>query len=165
MAGKAEIARKNGRKGGRPKGRKNDKTLEKESVATALQQRVLSIADRLLDKELQLAMGQMYLYKIEKYYEGKKLKRKKPKLVTEEYEIAAWLEKYVNGEVELNTDPAATYYFFVVRDPNIGALRGLRELAIGKQVQPISFDDSEGKSIFQPDEKEKTDKAIKHFLK
>ena len=57
MAGRAETARRNGKKGGRPKGRKNDATLTKEAARARVCQRVYADIDELLDAQLANAKG------------------------------------------------------------------------------------------------------------
>ena len=148
MAAPAHIARENGKKGGRPKGTKNPATLERERVLAELRQRTMRVAGVLFDSQLALARGQSYLYKIEKYREkvGKNyvLKKKKPKLVTEQWEI----EQYLEGLVEEGNmqDPEDTYYFIVTRQPNTKAIDSLLDRTFGKAQQNIDFT-SGGKAI------------------
>ncbi len=73
MAGK--TSQKNGEKGGRPPGRLNNVTLERQAILKAMQQRIMEAADFLLDSQIVLARGVSYLYKIEKYW--KKYGRRK----------------------------------------------------------------------------------------
>lgn len=61
MAGRAETARANGRKGGRPKGRKSTGTLEKEAAREFVRQRVTAELGPLLDSQIQHAKGLKYL--------------------------------------------------------------------------------------------------------
>src|SRR4051812_42190217 len=105
---------------GRKKGSKEAATLQKEAVLVALRQRIMQSADLLFDAQMTLARGQTFLYKIEKYYEKvgnqRVLRRKKPQLVTEQWEIEAYLEgKIVEGELE---DYEATYYFITTKLPD-----------------------------------------------
>ena len=137
MAAPAHIARENGKKGGRPKGSKNKATLERERVLAALRQRTLEHADILFDAQLALARGLTYLYKIEKYYEGKGknrvLKRKKPQLVTSQLEIEAYLARQVDeGDMD---DPEDTYFFITTKDPNNQAIDSLLDRTFGKAMQ------------------------------
>lgn len=137
MAAPPHIARENGKKGGRPKGSKSKTTLEREKVLAAIRQRILSQADGILDAQLTLARGLTYLYKIEKYYEGRGknrvLKRKQPKLVTSQIEIEAYLAREVDeGDME---DPEDTYFFITTKDPNNQAIDSLLDRTFGKAVQ------------------------------
>jgi hypothetical protein len=137
MAAPAHIARENGKKGGRPKGSKSPATLEREAVQAALRQRTLRNADVLYDAQITLAKGQTFLYKIEKYYEGsgknRVLKRKKPQLVTSQYEIEDYLENRLDeGDLE---DKEATYYFLTTKEPNNQAIDSMLDRALGKAIQ------------------------------
>lgn len=58
------IARENGKKGGRPPGRKNDKTLLLEAEHEAFQQLVLQNLRPLFDAQLNLAKGLSYVCRI-----------------------------------------------------------------------------------------------------
>jgi hypothetical protein len=99
MAGTA--SRKNGELGGRPPGRKNDKTLEREAELERLRQRVFQATDVLVDAQLGTARGRSYLFKADTDEDGK---AGKPILVDDPVEIAAYLVEDYN---ELET----TYYY------------------------------------------------------
>lgn len=71
MAAPAHIARENGKKGGRPKGKKNAKTLEKDRVMDALRQRTLKAADKLLNIQLIAATGTHKMVVVGKDSQGK----------------------------------------------------------------------------------------------
>lgn len=145
MAGKA--SRENGKKGGRPKGKKSAKTLEREAVLAAFRQKILSAADVLFTAQLHIATGQTYLYKIEKELQigpkgGKKYIRSKPKLVTDKREIEQYLMGLIEeGDPENEDDPNATYYYLTTKDPDNKAIDSLLDRAFGKATQPISNDD------------------------
>ncbi len=66
MSAPAHIARQNGMKGGRPKGSLSKTTLEKQKVMEEFKMKVLRAADVLFQAQLHLAIGQTFLYKIEK---------------------------------------------------------------------------------------------------
>jgi hypothetical protein len=84
MVGNA--SRKNGEKGGRPPGRKNERTLEREAQLERFKQRVFEAFDPLIDAQLSLARGLSYLYKLDIDEDGK---HGKPILVTDPEEIQA----------------------------------------------------------------------------
>ena len=138
MAATPEIARENGKKGGRPPGTKSLATLEKEAVLVAFKQKAMKVADILFDSQLTLAKGQTMLYKIEKELVigpkgGKKYVNSKPKLVTEQWEI----ESYLLGEIEEGdkddeNDPNATYYYLTTKEPNNQAVDSLLDRTFGK---------------------------------
>jgi len=74
MAG--EISKRNGQKGGRPKGKKNQTTLEKEAILEAIKQRIFQKGDQLIGAQFSIAEGCSYLFKIIHYKEGKGKKSK-----------------------------------------------------------------------------------------
>ena len=61
MAGRAETARENGKKGGRPKGSKSQNTLAKEAAREHVRQRITAELDPIIDAALQRAKGLSYL--------------------------------------------------------------------------------------------------------
>lgn len=61
MAGRAETARANGKKGGRPKGSKSKATLSKELAREAVRQKVMEHLDPLLEAQIAHAQGLKYL--------------------------------------------------------------------------------------------------------
>lgn len=61
MAGRADIARENGKKGGRPKGRKSSSTLTKEAAREALRQIVLAEMRELAEAQIANAKGIKFL--------------------------------------------------------------------------------------------------------
>jgi hypothetical protein len=94
-------------------------------------------ADLLFDAQFGLARGQTFLYKIEKYYEGKRknriLRRKKPQLVTAQWEIEDYLENRMDeGDLE---DEEATYYFLTTKKPTNQAIDSMLARTFGKAVQ------------------------------
>ncbi len=140
MPGEQSI--ENGKLGGRPLGRKNDATLEKEKVDLAIKQRIFKNADLILNSQLSIGKGQQFLYKIEKTQVvgskgGISYKSEKPKLVTEEWEIQAYLDGLVdedNGESEPK-DRSATYYFITTKEPNNMAIDSMFNRALGKATE------------------------------
>lgn len=175
MASRSDAARVNGKKGGRPRGRKNNATLKREAVLKAMQQRIMQATDLLLDAQFSKARGQQFLYKIEKYYEkvsdkeGKVrqiLRAKPPKLVESQYEIRKYIESEVlsfNGEMR-NNEPDADYYFMTTKEPDTHAIDSLFSRTFGRSVQPVTVTDDDGKSIFDHDSKEKAQKALGAFF-
>lgn len=166
MAASPEIARANGKKGGRPPGSKNKTTLEREVVLRGIQQRIMEGADILLDRMWHLALGQAYLYKIEKYYVGtgkdRKIKNKKPKLVTKETEIREYLTEIAEGPI--THIPEATYYFITTEKPDGRTIEALYNRTFSRSVTPVALTDENGKSVFDDESKEKSKKALAQLL-
>jgi hypothetical protein len=105
-------------------------------------------ADLLFNAQLTLARGQTFLYKITKEYvqtgKGRGFyKKRKPKLVTSQWEIEAYLEGRVREaeDEDDDQDPAAIYYFLTTKEPSNHAIDSLVHQGIGKPVQPISGPD------------------------
>lgn len=150
MAGKA--SRQNGKKGGRPKGTKNPETLMREAVLAEFRQRVMRSADILFNSQLHLAKGQTYLFKIEKELQigpkgGKKYVASRPKLVTSETEIQDYLmNAIVEGDVDDEKDPNATYYFITAEKGDNKAIDSMLDRAFGKSTQNIDHT-TDGKAI------------------
>ncbi len=172
---KKVTSKENGKLGGRPKGRKNDATLEREVILKALHQRTLAAADILLDAQLVLARGQQYLFKIEKYYQtivgnkGKKskvLRAKPPKLVTDPLEIREYLENEISkefgGDADLN-DPEATYYFITTKDPDIRAIGAMFKRTFGNSIKPVALSEEDGTEI-DHESQTKAEKALKAYF-
>ncbi len=154
--------------GGRPKGRKDDRTLQKEAVLKAFRDKVMADADVLYVAQRTLAKGLTYLYKIEKeMFTGPKggvsYKAKPPKLVTSQWEIEAYLSDKIR-DVPLEKGPEATYYYLTTEKPSGQAIDSLLDRTFGKSVQAIELGGPGGKSLFGDEEKAKSDRAIRGYL-
>lgn len=126
-------------KGGRPPGKKNQSTLEKEEVLKQFRLRVMKAADMLANAQLGLAKGSQYLYKIEKEQVigpkgGITYRNKKPELVTEQWEIEAYLEG-----IDEPKDNEATYYFLTTKDPENQAIEALLNRSLGKPTESVDL--------------------------
>lgn len=152
----SENKKKGGKRpgAGRPSGAKNVATLERNKVLEGIRQRIMAKADLIVDKQMLLATGQQFLYKIEKEWidlgtdrKGNKkgyYKAKRPKLVTSEEEIRFYLENQVdlaNGDIEDEHDPAAVYYFITTKEPSNQALDSMLDRTFGRATQPVSGED------------------------
>jgi hypothetical protein len=127
MAG--HTSRKNGEKGGRPPGRKNDATLVREAELERLRQRIFQATDVLVDAQLGLARGKSFLFKADTDDDGKS---RRPILVTDPEEIAAYLQENYN---ELET----TYYYISTEKPDNAAIKDLLDRAYGKAAQSLEL--------------------------
>lgn len=140
---------------GMKRGQKTKKVLEREKVMGALTQRILKIADGILDKQLVLVKGQQFLYKIEKERAGGTAKSpiyrsKPPELVESEGEIRGYLENLAENDgqytLEDPNDPSATYYFITTKEPDNRAIDSLLNRVFGKATDHIDVT-SKGKKI------------------
>lgn len=145
------MARINGKKGGRPPGRRNAATLQRERVAMEVRQRIMRIAQRILDSQISLAVGQQFLYKIEKTpvkgpKGGTSYQKSKPILVTNPAEIEAYLDGEFGDGDSVNDphDPAADYYFITTKPPSNEAISSLMDRALGKVKDPQPIDPEDG---------------------
>jgi len=165
-----QIARENGKKGGRPPGSKNLMTLEKEKVAAELQNRIYHVANRLLDSQLTVALGVSYLYKIEKEVitgprGGTIIKSLPPVLVTDEWEIRDYLQGLVDIENggSKDYDRAATYYYITTQLPGSHAIDSMLNRGFGRATQSIEVkkvEDDHDEEI-----KQKSRTALKQSLR
>lgn len=151
--GTKAIAQQNGKKGGRPKGAKNAKTLEKEAVLAEYRSKIMQSADVLFNSQLHLATGQTYLFKIEKRVvetvKGKKrYENKLPKRVTAEWEIRDYLQGLCEeGDMDNEWDPAATYYFITAKDADNKAIDSMLDRSFGKSMQRVEMGGPDGSPI------------------
>jgi uncharacterized protein YggU (UPF0235/DUF167 family) len=127
MAG--EISKRNGQKGGRPKGKKNQTTLEKEAILEAIKQRIFQKADQLIGAQFSIAEGCSYLFEIIHYKEGKE-KKSKHVLVKDPEEI----KRYLDGDAEPDK-----YYFITTDRPDDKALANLLDRAFGKPKESVEL--------------------------
>ncbi len=144
-------ARLNASKGGRPKGSKGKATLIKEAAKNHFDKRVLKLNDRLINAQTSLAIGQTFLYKIEKEFiktgENKDgsdkgyWKNLKPELVESQDEIESYLERLAenNGSLDDDSDESAAYYFLTTKEPDNKAIDSLRDRTFGKAKESLEI--------------------------
>lgn len=147
------ASRQNGKKGGRPKGKKSAATLEKEKVLAEVRQRIMRNAQLILDAQMSLARGQQFLYKIEKKKKigpkgGVSYERQKPVLVTSEWEIREYLDGISeHGYANADNDQEATYYFITTKEPSNLALDSMLNRALGKPTESLELTGKDGGPI------------------
>lgn len=125
------------RKGaGGPKGRISKKRLEVLRVKEAFNQRVMKHADKLLNAQLHLAVGEQSLYI--KYYTGKGKDRKQHiEVVTDDETIKQYLD---DDGYTLNQDSDGEYYYLSKKPANNMALDSLFNRSFGKATEKIEID-------------------------
>ncbi|HKF48308.1 MAG TPA: hypothetical protein VKB38_13180 [Terracidiphilus sp.] len=121
---------------------------------TALRQRIMQKADKILDAQMILANGQQFLYKIEKEWvstggtkkDGTKQgfwRPKKPELVEAEWEIRSYIDNLAEHEgiftLDDPNDESATYYFITVKEPSNQAIDSMFNRAFGKATDHIDI--------------------------
>lgn len=126
---------------GRPKGKKNASTLEKERVLAGLRQRIMRNVDRIYDSQLSIAQGQQFLYRINIAKNGT---RSKAELVESEFIIRS----YLDGELDnaKNAKGETEFYFITTKEPNNFAIDSMLNRAFGKPTDHIDVT-SDGKAI------------------
>lgn len=122
-------------KGGRPKGKKSQTTIDREAAIKAFRDRVAKMAQRLFDKQMQLAEGQSFLYKI---HTNKKGIKEKAELIEDELTIRAYLDG------ELNEAGSDDYYFITTKEPDNRAIDSMLDRTFGKSTQPLAGDKDGG---------------------
>lgn len=126
------MAKKGPHRGGRPKGKLSQKTLDKMKVLEAIRQRTFKVAERIQDAQLSSALGQQFLYRIHTNSKGFK---DKPELIEDEYTIRC----YLNGDYDSGGDQEDKndYYFITTKAPDTRAIDSMFDRAFGKVSQPI----------------------------
>lgn len=130
---------------GKPKGSKTAATLDREAMLKAWRIRAAGKADYLLDRQLHIAGGQAFLFRIDKEKIGPKRYRKlKPVLVTDVNEIHEYIERLTSGEDmdhdsdsgdEESSDGEASYYYITTKEPNNLAIDSILDRTFGRAKQ------------------------------
>lgn len=155
MAITPEQAKINGSKGGRPKGSKTLATLQRDAVLENWKQRVFRFADRLLDSQMTIATGQMFLYRVDKEFvstgkgpQGGFYRKKKPVLVEDEWEIRAYVERDVEGaNPHDDDDGGSAYYYITAKEPNNQAIDSMLDRAAGRAVATTQITGAAGGAL------------------
>lgn len=118
-------------KGGRPKGKKAQKTIEREEGLKLFRERVVRITSKLQNSQISLATGQQFLYVITTHMEGKKRVKDKPRLITDPKTIRA----YLDGTFDGNDDE---FYYITTKEPDNKALDSLLDRTYGKAKENLN---------------------------
>ena len=119
---KAESARANGRKGGRPQGSKAQNTLEKAAARQRVRELVCAELDPLVEAQIQTALGVRHFVVREK--DGKFKRVTNPATITR-------ILNAPNGRYE--------YYDIWTRDPSTQAFKDLMDRALGKPTEHVDM--------------------------
>lgn len=109
---------------GRKPGVKNKKTLEKEAIAAAFNQRVMQHADNLFNAQLKLAVGSQKVFRVDVSKKGDV----KHTLVTDVGEIKDLLDEHQGADGTVD----GTYYYFQTVAPDNRALDSLLNRTLGR---------------------------------
>jgi len=122
---------------GRPKGLRNVATVEREKILEMAKDIIAGRTKRLIDVQSILAMGAIKVFVIRSHWEGtgknKKLIKSKPKIVSDDDELANALD-HEFGEGESPNDENS-YYFVVTKDPDNQAINSLLDRTFGKATE------------------------------
>ena len=127
-----QASRQNGKKGGRPPGKKTQATLEKEAALARFRERIIKSVDPLFDSQFTLARRCSYLYRIDDVKEGKEIRRKHV-FVTNPEEIREALDSIEEGDFEDG------YYYITTEKPENNAIRDMLDRAFGKPSQSLDI--------------------------
>ncbi len=143
---------------GRPKGKKNLATIEKDKAESLMKQRILSRLNPLLNAQFSLAEGVSYVYKVIDTGKGKESDRKHT-IVTNPEEIKKFLDEH-NGK---NGSVDDVYYYITTEAPDIRAIDSMLDRVFGKAKQSV---DMKGSLItdINPEVKKLIEKAIDSIL-
>jgi hypothetical protein len=119
---------------GRKKGGKNQVTLEKLAVLSALRQRIMLHADQLFNAQYKLAVGSQQVFRIDKVGEGKNA-RTEHTLVTDPEEIKQLLDEHDGNNGHCNDH----YYYFQTVPPNNQALDSLLNRSFGRPETAVEI--------------------------
>lgn len=131
---------------GRPKGKPTQKTLEKQKVLAAFNQRVMAKADALFNAQLMLAVGSMKVFRIDEVEgEGGKTKREHVH-VTDPDEIKSLLDEHdgMSGTVD------GVYYYFTDVSPDNKSIEAMMNRAFGKPKDQVEHSNPDGSPLLAP---------------
>lgn len=120
---------------GRTKGRKNDKTLEKEKVEAAINQKIFKIADSLIISQATLAKGSISVFEKVRFKEGKESKSKL--VLVEDTDVIMEVLEETDGCGGVVDD---RFYVILTNKPDNQAINSLMDRALGKARQNIGLD-------------------------
>lgn len=153
------AARENGKKGGRPPGKKTQAVIERDLALKQFRDRVAANTERLFQWQLGLAKGAQYLFRIDKEWvktgvtkSGKEngfWRNKKPVIVESPEEMLQFLEdEFCNGDAEDEHDESAAYYFLVAKDPSNQAIDSMLDRTYGRAKSELDVKVSLPKPIY-----------------
>lgn len=136
--GQLKANKKNGKKGGRPKGtisrRTYQKIIEAEEMRKAIKPNVLKIVNALTS----VSLGQQFIYKLveNRNDKGTVISRDRV-LVTDPHEIEEAFKLIDAGGVSEDGD---TFYYITVKEPDVRGAKELFDRAYGKAKEHIEID-------------------------
>jgi len=130
---------------GRPKGKKNQSTIDREKILEEAKNIIAGRTRKLVDTQTILAMGSIKIFKIHFHWEGSGKKRTlikdKPEIVENDEEIAHVIDwEYGGGSMgnpndHDSEDEEYNYFFVMTKDPDNQALNSLMDRTFGKATE------------------------------
>lgn len=118
---------------GKPKGRKNSATLEKQKVLEAFNQRVMAKADALFNAQLTLAIGSMKVFRIDETEVENGKKKREHVHVTNADEIRRLLDEHDGAAGVVD----GVYYYFTDVLPDNRAIDSMMNRAFGRPKETL----------------------------
>jgi hypothetical protein len=133
------MAKKGGKQpgAGRPKGGKNQTTLEKERVQAELRQRTMRAADKLWNAQYQKAVGSVMVFRVDEE-EGDNGKVKRIHTLVES---ADEIKRVLDENEGLDGNVGENYYFVTTVPPDNKAIDSMFDRTFGKAQQTVEITD------------------------
>ena len=136
---------------GRPKGRRNKKTLERAAVLAAFNERVMRQANELFNAQLALSVGSVRVFRVDEEEDDKGKIKRVHTLVTDTDEIKSVLDTH-DGDAGIVGD---SFYFISEIIPDNRAIDSMLNRALGKPKDSVEHFGKDGGPIqtenVQPD--------------
>ena len=116
---------------GRPKHSKNPETIEREEALKQFKDRVAKSVEKIFNSQLDLAVGEKYLFVIRTT--GKGAKQRRETSIVEDPET---IRQYLDGELH-NTNEE--YFFMTTKPANNQALESLMSRAFGRPKESVDL--------------------------
>lgn len=126
---------------GRPKGSENEETKQRRAAEAEFKERVAKNVNKLFNSQLDLAVGEKFLYVTITHNKGQKNERRETEMVTDPETIKA----YLDGEYDNDPD-SNEYYFISTKAANNMAIDSLLNRAFGTPQKNVDLT-SKGKSV------------------
>ena len=112
-----------------------------------LRQRTMRVAGLLFERQLSLARGQQFLYRIDKVWvptskSNGYFRNKKPVLVTDRHEIRDFLEGLYEGGSE--DEGASSYYYITTKEPSGHMIEAMLDRALGGAPKALEITNPDG---------------------
>lgn len=117
---------------GHPPGKKTERVIEREATLRAFKDRVAKNADRLLNAQMDLAVGEKYLMVVTTVGEGAK-ERRETTVVTD----IELIKQYLDSDGDASFGEENEYYFMTTKPANNQALDSLLNRTYGKPAESV----------------------------